>query len=310
MKTLSKSKIKKKKSKTETFKIIWNGVPATARETLFQVSLMESFFASMLWHVIGVFLLWAIMFCIMFFGIAPKLFPPPKAKMKDITFVLNDKSGHAARHSKMTSQQSSNSVSETVPKQNKIIPNISNKVKTSTNKAVTNSSKNNVSDFSLPMPNLKSLSSGLGKSNKSGNHSGGSTSNSPMGDINDAFATNGGSGTGTGASSGFNKNATKTMIASYDISPYVNELKRDIRWNWKAPSGSENKKVELFLRIAKDGRLVILNVKKTSEVGDVDNAALNAVKKCLPLDPLPSKYAKGYLDIIFSFGSNSIGSRY
>lgn len=300
MKTLLKNRRKKSQKK-----VAWNGVPATVRKTPSEVSLKHSCLKSLGFHFTTGFVIWAITFCLMFFGVVPKLFPPPKAKMKDIEFIL---SGHKSRHK---AARSLNSGNKAPSEQNKIAT--PKNVEAKTEKVISKPSKNSVPDFAIPMPNLKSLSSGLGKSNKSKTSSSNSSS-SQIGDINNAFSSSEGNGSGEGAgngtSSGFNKNATKAIIAAYDISPYVNELKREIRWNWKAPSGSENKKVELFLRIAKDGRLIILNVKKTSETGEVDNAALNAVKKCLPLNPLPSKYNKSYLDVIFTFGSNSIGSRY
>lgn len=315
MKTLSKNE------KKYSFKIAWDGVPATVRRTLFETSLYESFFASVLWHIVGAFLIWAITFCLIFFGLAPKLFPTPKMAQKDIEFIIkNHHSGSRIKHSKIKSEQPASAPiekpSEQIPEQqNKVTPNPFPTLnhtgrKNSANKTMSKSSKNTVVPaFSMPMPNLKSLSSGLGTGNGTGrtrSHASGSGATSSGGDINGAFNSDGSSS----GRSGFDKATTKKMITTFDISPYVSELKRNIRWNWKAPKGNEGKRVELFLRIAKDGKLIILNVKRTSEVGDVDNAALNAVKKCLPLNPLPAKYGKNYLDVIFTFGSNSVGSRY
>lgn len=278
----------------------WNGVPATARQTLSYVSLYESFFASIFWHFVGILLIWAITFSLMFFGVIPKLFPMQKAKIKDIEFTLNGKHmRHRIKHAVIKPEQSSNTTMETKPEQKVVSP--------SFDKTASKSTKKSISEFSIPMPNLKSLSSGLEKQGKTNNSKSAEVSNSTIGNINDAFSKD---NDDTGTSSGFNKNATKKMITTFDISPYINELKRNIRWNWSAPKDNQNKKVELFLRIAKDGKIIIFNVKHTSEIANVDNAALNAVKKCLPLNPLPSKYGKSYLDVIFTFGSNSIGSRY
>lgn len=268
----------------------------------------------MFWHVTAVILIGLLIFSFNFFGITPKLFPKPKQNMKDIEFVLKGHSRHRVRHYVASSQQNQTNPNNT-PKQEQ------SKITTETTPVAKNSNKNNtnippkttakhsqkssVPDFSMPMPNLKSISSGLGASGKSKGHAtGAQTSNSSIGDINNSFSN----GNNSSGHSGFDKNATKKIITTYDISPYVNELKRNVRWNWKAPS--QNKRVELFLRIAKDGKIIILNVKRTSEIGEVDNAALNAVRKCQPLNPLPSKYNKSYLDIIFTFDSNSVGSRY
>lgn len=315
MKTLTKNKYTRSK---KHFKKSWNGVPATKRQTLFEVSLTESLFTSLFCHALSALLIWLLVFALMFFGLTPKLFPKPKQKTKDIEFIINGTSRHRSRHlihkvRQNSGEQKSEPKAEPQKVNVDILSTLSDFRKKHTNKndktALTakHSSNSVIPDFSASMPNLKSLSSGLGGSGKTrSNASSSNSSSSSIGDIDNAFSFDGGSS----SHSGVEKNGTQKIITTYDISPYVNELKRNIRWNWNIPKGNENKRVELFLRIAKDGRLIILNVKKTSEVGDVDNAALNAVKKCLPLNPLPAKYNKGYLDVIFTFGSNSVSSKY
>lgn len=300
MKILEKSKIKTKKYKsTNPFKINWNGVPATARYSLAEAYLIESVMVSVSWHILGVLLFSVIAFIISYFGLTHKLFPAPVTKIPDIEFSISTHSRHHARSSasrqSATEQKIVSPQTTDTPVQNNTIP---------TEKS--SASKSAVPEFAIPMPKIRGISSGLG-SGKSRQHSSGSSSGSPsIGDIEGAFS----SGSGTSSNTGFNKAAIKNVIATYDISPYVNELKRNIRWNWKPVSGSEGKRVELFLRIAKDGKIVILNVKRTSESGDVDNAALNAVRKSSPLNPLPSEYKKSYLDVVFTFANNSVGSRY
>jgi len=318
----AKNKTKNKLKSKHEFKSTWNGVPAVAKWPIAEQSLYESFVASIFWHVIGALLLWGITFSFMFFGITPKLFPTPKPKIHDIEFIIKNPSRHRTHYPKIEAKQSTidtdkmvnieaNKVnSDTKPTdsahQNMSQSSSPSGKNTMKSKSGTHS-KSESSDFSIPMPNLKSLSSGLGGSGRTRNHTTGSqASNSSVGGIDNAFSTS----KGVANRSGFDKSTTRKIITTYDISPYVNELKRNVRWNWKAPTNNGNKRVELFLRIAKDGRVIILNVKRTSEVGEVDNAALNAVKKSLPLNPLPAKYNKSYLDIIFTFDSNSIGSRY
>lgn len=321
LKIQAKSKNKTIKIKpNKKFKSYWNGVPATARYSLSDISLYETFFGSLFGHILIILFLWLTIFFFNLWGITPILFPRPVVKVKDIEFVLNDKTFRKkkpmpqiiAQSAPAASAESSEPTQETTVSTPSPLQNIFKQKSTSDAKSgqVKKHSDNpSVPGFSMSVPSLKSLSSGLGSSKGRGHSaSSGSSSGPSIGDIDNAFSSGQGSGSGTAASSGFDKNATKKMIATYDISPYVNELKRNIRWNWKIPS--ENKHVELFLRIAKDGRLIILNVKKTSESAEADNAALNAVKKCLPLNPLPSKYTKSYLDVIFTFGSNSVGSRY
>lgn len=307
MKIQSKSKYSKYKNlkPKNPFKISWNGLPATIRQALNEKSLTESFFTSIFCHILGFLLIWGLVSAIFFFGIAPIIFPQPKPKMNDIEFVLNSGHRYKTRHKIRKSESPSATQNDIVtPTVKNVSPENTKKNSNKTQKVTR--SKSVIPDFAMPMPNLKSMNSGLGSStNKSKRHASGVES------INSSsFGSSSSNGTSVTGSSGFDRNGTKKIISAYDISPYVRELKRNIRWNWKAPSSSTNKRVELFLRIAKDGRLVILNVKRTSEVGDVDNAALNAVKKCLPLNPLPAQYTKGYLDVIFTFDSNSVGSRY
>lgn len=302
----------------------WNGLPATVKWTIAEPSLYESFAASIIWHIVGLLLICLLTFLITFFGLAPKIFPKAQPKMHDIEFVLNNHTRHRIHHRKIKATPSTvdadsqaapksdntNKISSSIPKasneKQSSMPSKTNVSNRSNSKSSGAHSKSTVPDFAIPMSSLKSMSSGLGGSGKSHRASGVNSSSSSIG------GSDGGSSAGKGTSghSGFDKNTTRKMIAPYDISPYVNELKRNVRWNWKAPKGNGNKRVELFLRIAKDGRVVILNVKRTSESGEVDNAALNAVRKCMPLSPIPTKYSKSYLDLILTFDANSISSRY
>lgn len=311
MKTQTKNKPKRTKNKNP-FKISWNGVPATVRKTLFEVSLYESLFASIFWHIISFLLICLIIFALNFFGIVPKIFPKIKPKIQDIEFILKDKSRHKIPHKIKPKLSNINSDKAAPQKSNhNILEQITKKIpKQNTAKTVKKHSKSSVSDFAIPTQNMKSFTSGLNHSGKNRQHASGVDSSNYSNAFDDTASGSQGSSKGINGGSGFDKNATRQIITTYDISPYVNELKRDIRWNWKVPKDNSDKKVELFLRIAKDGRIIILNVKKTSEIAAVDDAALNAVKKCIPLNPLPSKYAKNYLDVIFSFNLNSIGIRY
>lgn len=323
-------KTQEKNKTINIFKGKWDGVPATVRKTLFETSLYESLFTSLFWHIALIILIWLITFVFFFFGITPKLFPKPKQNVRDIEFIMKNSHISRVKYSQAKTQHSSAAKASIEPKKepekiNTKVPSVKNvvskKSETHTSKSTklakttksTGQTKTTVARhsqgvpvpaFSMSMSKIKSMSSGLDGSGSSKRHGSGLASSNSSSGINNAFS----SGNGSSGHSGFDKNATKKVITTYNIAPYVNELKRNIRWNWKTPKS--NKRVELFLRIAKDGRLVILNVKHTSEVGEVDNAALNAVRKCLPLNPLPSKYSKSYLDVIFTFDSNSIGSRY
>lgn len=296
------------------YKSKWNGVPAFLKRYETADSLYNHFFLSVFNHIILFILLW-VLFGIFKIGITNPIFKQ-KEKIHDIEFTISDSTRHA--HQPKLSKSKAAATINTNLNSNAISED-TNKIKS---KPVNKSTQNKFAQFasipvatpdafSIPMPKFKPASGSAGSRKRtSGNSSGNSSTDLNPADIGTADGSQNGSGTSKGT--GFDKNATRKVITPYDISPYVNELKRNIRMNWKPAKNSEGKYVELFLRIAKDGRLIILNVKRTSEVGEVDEAALNAVRRTQPLSPLPSKYSKSYLDLIFTFNSNSssIGSLY
>lgn len=316
-------------------------IPVYAREESFKSNLLSSFILSLAVHFIAVILLWLITAAIVFFGINNLLTVKHEKKIQDIEFILikpkeqkvkifnNPKQKPITKKVDTNVRKTANvkNLRQTVDKNQvknvyKSKPNVNlySHIKHSTvklkNGLHSSSVKQNklfnqesFDDFSIPMPKIKPLSSGVDGVNGINSSSSSSLSGSP------SYISDSGTGSKSGnrrGTSGFDKDSAKNIVNTYDISSYVNELQRTIKWNWKPPKGMENKKVELFLRIAKDGKLIILNVKKTSEIAEVDNAALNAVKKSVPLQPLPSGYKKSYLNVVFTFDYNvsAINSRY
>lgn len=303
----------------------WNGIPAFMKYSHLEISLYNQFFMSTVWHIVFFLLLWLLVFVLKISGIAPMELFKQKPKMQDIHFVLNNPHHYYHKPRVIVSNlntpsndfgmQKKQSINQSSSGHGNELQNNTAPVKKADKKSRNSVSKSSAPDaFSIPVAKIKPLSGGFGSLGKNGDSKYGSTSGSSSGSSGAGSGVGNGSGVGSGSGrgSGFDKNSVRKTIASYDISPYVNELKREIRWNWKIPQNAGNKRVELFLRIAKDGRVTILNVKRTSEVGEIDNAALNAVRKAQPLNPLPAKYTKGYLDVVFTFnsGSSSLGSRY
>ena len=99
-------------------------------------------------------------------------------------------------------------------------------------------------------------------------------------------------------------NAYKNEALDVDLRPYVTELQRRVLRNWVMPSNDNTKKTVLFLRIAKSGNLMILNVKTPSGDTYTDEMAIQAVKKAQPFSPLPTGYSNSYADIILTFDYN------
>ena len=131
----------------------------------------------------------------------------------------------------------------------------------------------------------------------------------------------GGSGTGDSVGNGTTKgggyiygaagaprpqtaNNYKNEGLDVDLRPYTTELQRRVLRNWATPNNDNNKKTVLFLRIAKSGNLMILNVKTPSGDTRIDELAISAVKKAQPFGPLPSGYRNAYADIILTFDYN------
>jgi TonB family protein len=141
----------------------------------------------------------------------------------------------------------------------------------------------------------------------------------------------GAGGTGTGAGGGGRFNGTGSgkgnvgnpgpgnpngapgidAIKEPDFGPYMKELQRRIKMNWDPPKGNESKRVVLLFKIARDGRLISVQVHKSSGLQAADNAAINAVKLTAPFRPLPPEFKGNSIDIQFTFDYNVLGaSRY
>ncbi|OGI04807.1 MAG: hypothetical protein A2Y25_04265 [Candidatus Melainabacteria bacterium GWF2_37_15] len=259
------------------------------------ISLRNSFIISAFGHFIAAILVWLlvklIIFLLLMFGLNIPTIEKPEPTPQDIQFVFVKPVKPQIKQIKQNKKISS---ANKGGKKNAV-----KKLKPENPHKGESSPKNDEPDeLSIPVPKIKPLSSNVGSGAQGS--SGPASSDSISGD---------GDGTGSGRrrDGGLgNSYVINNILDNPDITPYINELQRRINWNWKPPAGNENKRVELFLRIAKDGRLVILNIKKTSLSGEMDNAALNAVKKSLPLNPLPSNYKQGYLDVVFSLDYNVV----
>lgn len=92
-----------------------------------------------------------------------------------------------------------------------------------------------------------------------------------------------------------------TNVNDIDFKPYMKELQRNIKSHWDPPKGNETKRVVLLFKIAKDGRLLTLNVHEPSGNLFVDKAAINAIKLATPFQPLPDKFNGESIAVQFAF---------
>ena len=96
-------------------------------------------------------------------------------------------------------------------------------------------------------------------------------------------------------------------IKEPDFGPYMKELQRRIKMNWDPPKGNESKRVILLFTISRDGRLLNIQVSKSSGLKAADDAAVNAVKLTAPFRPLPPEFRGNSVDIQFTFDYNVLG---
>ena len=92
-----------------------------------------------------------------------------------------------------------------------------------------------------------------------------------------------------------------TLTDSVDFHPYMNNLLRKIKYNWKPPMGIKYKTVTLLFKVDKTGRLLSLKVLNTSGDKKMDECAINAVNLSAPFDSLPVNYKEKDVEIQFKF---------
>lgn len=97
------------------------------------------------------------------------------------------------------------------------------------------------------------------------------------------------------------KKTAKEDVQETDFGPYMKDLQQAIKKNWIPPKGKESKHVVVAFSIARDGRLLNLNIKNSSGNKEVDERAIKAVKLTFPFKALPSDFKGDKVDIHFTF---------
>lgn len=113
-----------------------------------------------------------------------------------------------------------------------------------------------------------------------------------------------GSGTGSGFGSGTGYGTGVGVDAgNFPYMGYVNILRNKVAQNWNPqpyPSSSP-KKVLVYFKILKDGKVENLTVKESAGVSFIDRSAIRAITNSAPFPPLPAGYADDYLGVYFMF---------
>lgn len=130
-----------------------------------------------------------------------------------------------------------------------------------------------------------------------------------------------GTGRGTGGGGGYGNYGNPSpgnpsgapgvdAIRQPDWGPYMRNLENRIRRNWNPPKGDTSKRVVMYFKISRDGKLISISIAKSSGTPLADQAAKAAIEQSAPFPPLPPEYRGSNIDIDFTFDYNVLGARY
>jgi TonB family protein len=100
-------------------------------------------------------------------------------------------------------------------------------------------------------------------------------------------------------------NRPPSLAAKADVNfgPYMSTLQRKIKLAWKPPRGTESNRIVVVFSIDKFGNLSNLQMSKGCSYPEANEAALNAVRRAAPFDPLPPGSDEA-VEIEFTFDYN------
>ena len=85
---------------------------------------------------------------------------------------------------------------------------------------------------------------------------------------------------------------------------YMANVQNKIRSNWTPPEGDKSRKVVLLFKVGRDGRILNHSVYHSSGDKTMDDAAIEALLKSQPFEPLPDEFSDGSVDVQFTFDYN------
>lgn len=88
-----------------------------------------------------------------------------------------------------------------------------------------------------------------------------------------------------------------------DFGPYMSALQRRIKMAWKPPRGTESNRIVVVFTVNRTGYLQNVQLVTPSRDQSANAAALDAVKRAAPFDPLPAG-SPATIDIEFTFDYN------
>ena len=87
----------------------------------------------------------------------------------------------------------------------------------------------------------------------------------------------------------------------FDYPDYLIEMRDRIYKNWKYPQLRESLMATVYFRISKDGRILVIQIKKKTGNVRFDRSAWTAVQKSNPFSPLPEDFTEQELGVHFNF---------
>lgn len=101
------------------------------------------------------------------------------------------------------------------------------------------------------------------------------------------------------------KSTQKLVEQNPDIfKGYMYRMQKNIKSNWNPPSQEVSRGVTILYTINRDGTLKKYKVLKSSGVKELDDAAVEALKKSFPFEPLPEGFGGKSVDVQFTFDYN------
>lgn len=91
-----------------------------------------------------------------------------------------------------------------------------------------------------------------------------------------------------------------------DYGLYMADLQRRVKKQWYPPRGAESKRAVVKFKLNRDGTVDNVQMARSSGIGSVDSAALNAVRAASPMRSLPAD-SPNSVDIEFTFDYSTFG---
>ncbi|MDD5688564.1 MAG: TonB family protein [Elusimicrobia bacterium] len=109
-----------------------------------------------------------------------------------------------------------------------------------------------------------------------------------------------GTGEGTGAGSG---NGVEVNAGNFPYMGYVNVLRNKVaeKWNPTPSTSSGSKKILVYFKILRSGKVENLVVKESAGVSYIDRSAIRAIMNSSPFPPLPAGFPDDSLGVYFMF---------